>query len=1073
MDESKVKSNSQINKFRPQDLIIGGNNMGKFIRSFDWSKTSLGHINDWQQSLINTINIILNSPVPLIVLWGEDGIMIYNDAYSVFAGARHPSILGSAVLEGWPEVADFNRNVLREVLSGKTLSYKEQDLTLYRNKKAEQVWMDLNYSPIFGESAKPLGVLAVVTETTERVLAERKQKQTEKLLKVETEQFQMMADNIPNLAWMADKDGWIYWYNLRWYEYTGTSSKDMEGWGWQSVHDPKILPKVLKTWKKSIKNGEPFDMVFPIKGADGAYKQFLTRVLPVKNKAGVVTNWFGTNTDISDQLEAKKSQLRLSNQLVEILESMGDAFFVLDKDFKIVRVNKMQEKLSQTRRKDTIGKNFWKIFPAIANKKSKYWTEYHKVIATGKPSHFTDLYSPLDLWTEVEAYPTEEGGISVFFRDVSEQKQNELERQKLINELEAEKNRLTDAFEYAPAFLAILKGKNHTFEMANQSYYKLIGHRDIIGKPALEALPEIRNQGYQELLDNVFKTGKPFSAKELKVMLQQSPGAKPVERFVDLIYQPMRDVNRKIIGIYAFGYDVTELVSTRQLIEKSKAALKDSEERFRTLIEKSTDAIQLVDTEGKILFTSASIKNVLGYTAQELQGKGLGPFLHPDDTTYFNQKLGELIRNPKKPITLQYRVKHKNGSWAWLETTGVNHIKTPTIKALVGTFRNITDRKSAEEALQLQLRITKAITDIATACLFMIDENGLVTFMNPAAQLVTGYTQKEAIGRPMHSLVHHSHPDGTPYPASKCPLVNTYKYAKPNPLHEDIFFRKNGTPFNALIIGTPIPGATGMQSTVVEFRDITEEKRAQNELRELITITEQRNALIKINNTKDEFIGMASHQLRTPATAVKQYIGLLLGDFAGPLTSEQYQYLKIAYDCNERELNIINDLLKTAQISADKYHLNKVSHNVTKLIEQCIADLKITFDQKHQKVVFDKPIKSAKLLIDITEMKLVIINLLENASKYSYRGTQIHIAVKYGQKHMDITITDNGVGIEQENQQRIFDKFTRVDNELSDTVTGTGLGLFWVKQIVELHKGKIILDSTLGKGSTFTVRLPL
>nr|WP_302474503.1 PAS domain S-box protein [Roseococcus sp. MDT2-1-1] len=115
----------------------------------------------------------MRSPVPMVMLWGEHGVMLYNDAYSVFAGARHPELLGSNLREGWPEVADFHDHVMNAVLAGGTLAYKDQELTLHRHGYPEQVWMDLAYSPVLDESGRPAGVLAVVTETTERVCAER------------------------------------------------------------------------------------------------------------------------------------------------------------------------------------------------------------------------------------------------------------------------------------------------------------------------------------------------------------------------------------------------------------------------------------------------------------------------------------------------------------------------------------------------------------------------------------------------------------------------------------------------------------------------------------------------------------------------------------------------------------------------------------------------------------------------------------------------------------------------------------------------------------------------------------
>jgi PAS domain S-box-containing protein len=123
--------------------------------------------------------------------------------------------------------------------------------------------------------------------------------------------FRQMADSIPQLAWIARQDGWIFWYNRRWYEYTGTTSEQMEGWGWQSVHDPKELPKVMERWKASIATGQPFDMTFPLKGADGAFRSFLTRVMPFHNEKGELALWFGTNTDVSEQRHLIEERQRL------------------------------------------------------------------------------------------------------------------------------------------------------------------------------------------------------------------------------------------------------------------------------------------------------------------------------------------------------------------------------------------------------------------------------------------------------------------------------------------------------------------------------------------------------------------------------------------------------------------------------------------------------------------------------------------------------------------------------------------------------------------------------------------
>ncbi|CRM54369.1 ATP-binding protein [Pseudomonas sp. 52 E 6] len=147
--------------------------MARRIRAFDWSNTDLGPIEQWSTSLVCNVQMMLASPVPMVMLWGRAGYMIYNDSYSVFAGGRHPYLLGTPVELGWPEVADFNRHVVDTCLAGGTLSFNNKDLVLLRNGKPETVWLDLYYSPVAGDSQQPAGVLAIVVETTELVKSEQ------------------------------------------------------------------------------------------------------------------------------------------------------------------------------------------------------------------------------------------------------------------------------------------------------------------------------------------------------------------------------------------------------------------------------------------------------------------------------------------------------------------------------------------------------------------------------------------------------------------------------------------------------------------------------------------------------------------------------------------------------------------------------------------------------------------------------------------------------------------------------------------------------------------------------------
>jgi PAS domain-containing protein len=178
----------------------------------------------------------------------------------------------------------------------------------------------------------------------------------------------------------------------------------------------------------------------------------------------------------------------------------------------------------------------------------------------------------------------------------------------------AERERLQRMFEQAPGIMVMLRGPEHVFEHANTAYYQLVGHRDLIGKPVREALPEIADQGFLELLDNAYRTGDPFVGNSVPVVLQRVPGKPPEQRFVDFIYQPIRDAEGHVTGIFVEGFDAT----VRKQVEDD---LRESQRRLDAVLNNATVSVFLMDERQQCIYMNAAAEKLTGYTLDEVQGR--------------------------------------------------------------------------------------------------------------------------------------------------------------------------------------------------------------------------------------------------------------------------------------------------------------------------------------------------------------------------------------------------------------------------------------------------------------------
>jgi len=234
-------------------------------------------------------------------------------AFNIF-GWTEAEMVGQPADRIWTE-EDRAAGVPEAEMAAASSEGRAENERWHVRKDGSLFWAAGLMMPLRGGDGRHVGYIKILRDRTE-------QRNAEAALRLRGEEFFALADNIPSLCWIAYPDGHIFWYNRRWYEYTGTDYESQQGWGWQSVHDPQVLPEVAKRWRHSVATGEPFEMVFPLRAADGTFRPFLTRIVPIRDTAGEIVRWFGTNVDITQQRETEAElERRVAERSAELREA--------------------------------------------------------------------------------------------------------------------------------------------------------------------------------------------------------------------------------------------------------------------------------------------------------------------------------------------------------------------------------------------------------------------------------------------------------------------------------------------------------------------------------------------------------------------------------------------------------------------------------------------------------------------------------------------------------------------------------------------------------------------------------
>lgn len=271
---------------------------------------------------------------------------------------------------------------------------------------------------------------------------------------------------------------------------------------------------------------------------------------------------------------------------------------------------------------------------------------------------------------------------------------------------------------------------------------------------------------------------------------------------------------------------------------------------------------------------------------------------------------------------------------------------------------------------------------------------------------------------------------------------------------------------------------TGVVVDVTERRDLQAQidlARRQDRLNraEAKMLQERNNELQTISRTKDEFVALASHQLRTPATAVKQYLGMVLQGYAGDISQLQTEMLGKAFESNERQIEIINQILNAARADTGKLAMTMAPVDVVALVRGVADELRSSIEKRSRKFVVKLPNAPQVIQADSAYLRMAIENLISNADKYTPESGVIAVSLRRSDHSLRLAVKDTGVGIPKTEFDKLFVKFSRVHNPLSVQAGGSGIGLYLAGEIVRLHGGKVEVVSAINKGTTFTIVFPL
>lgn len=642
---------------------------------------------------------------------------------------------------------------------------------------------------------------------------------------------------------------------------------------------------------------------------------------------------------------------------------------------------------------------------------------------------------------------------------------------------------LKNVFMQAPSAMAILEGPDHVFTLANEKYMQLIGvGRDIIGLPVMIALPETALGGFLELLDGVFRTGRPHYGQEVSVFLDRRGDGQLEESFVDFVYQPFLRKDGNIIGVLVHAVDITEQVALRKKAEQS-------EQRLRNLISEAHVATGVYfGREMRIEYANDAMirlwgkdRSVIGKTLREalpeLEGQ---PFHDLLDNVYTT---GRMYWGKEDRVDLMV-----NGK---LET-GYYHFTYKALRDPDGRIYGVLNMAiDVTEQFLYRTRVERSETHLKNV--IMTAPVAMCILLGPSHVVETANDKMiELWGKPRESLMNRPLFEGLPDTREQGLepfLAKVYESGKVFHANErPVSLRRRGNHETIYLnfVCEPYRNIDGeIVGVLVISIDVTDQVAARQKIEEVVAHRTAQLAganldLQRSNDQLSQFAYVASHDLQEPARKISTFIDLLQQSLQN-IDGRSKNYIEKIDDAATRMLTLIRDVLKFSHVTTGSPEISAVDLNA--VLSNVQRDLEVTIEKKHARIESDRLPTIEGIPVQLSQL---FSNLMSNSLKFVSKNRRPRIEVRSRPlasdevrrnpslnpelQYCQIDFTDNGIGFNQSNAEQIFDIFQRLHGK--SEFEGTGIGLAICKKIVQNHNGDISAESVKGEGTTFHVILP-